>query len=106
MELFNGFHIEFWEELGFMFRHEKKYEGYEIKHGQAIYDSFEFKLQISSSVTLASVYNNLTKINENHAVSEDEAIEWFSRESAYFYREMCSTIIKLKANRLSHLVKP
>lgn len=83
MEKFHGFHIEFWEQLGFRFRHEKLYEGREIKKGWASFGPYTFNLSISE-ITIASVSNDETNHYERHAVYEDDAIEWFCQISPVF----------------------
>ncbi len=80
---FYGYRIDFWEKLGFRFRHEKLYDGREIKKGLASFGPCTFNLWISK-ITIASVSNEETNQYERHAVFEDEAIEWFSRVSDQF----------------------
>ncbi len=87
MTLFYEFRIDFWEKLGFRFSHKKLYDGCEKKYGYATYDHIEFTLIIGQN-TIASVYNKVTKKEEHHALVEDEAIEWFSRESEKFLHKI------------------
>jgi hypothetical protein len=83
MKEFHGFRIGFWERLGFRFRHEKLYEGREVKIGWASFGAYTFNLSISKN-TIASVSNEETNHYERHAVYEDEAIAWFCRLSVNF----------------------
>ena len=83
MKYFHGFNIEFWESLDFKFSHRKLYEGHEKKYGFANYNHLEFTLIVGVN-TVAVIRNNITKKEERHAVFENEAIEWFSRESEKF----------------------
>ena len=84
MEVLYGFRIKFWEELGFRFRSEKDYDGYEKKIGYASYEPYTFSLYVGRHLTIAAVTNDETGDRETHGVFEDEAIEWFSRVSPRF----------------------
>jgi len=84
MDTLHGFRIKFWEELGFRFRTEKDYDGYEKKIGYASYEPYTFSLYISKPLTIAAVTNDETGDRENHGVFEEEAIEWFCMLSEMF----------------------
>jgi len=84
MGVLYGFRIKFWEELGFRFRSEKDYDGYEKKIGYASYEPYTFSLYVGRHLTIATVTNDETGDRENHGVFEDEAIEWFSGVSPEF----------------------
>lgn len=84
MDTLHGFRIKFWEKLGFRFRSEKDYDGYDKKIGYASYEPYTFSLYIGKHLTIAAVTNDENGDRENHGVFEEEAIEWFCRVSSAF----------------------
>ena len=84
MEVLYGFRIKFWEGMGFRFRSQKDYDGYDKKIGHASYKPYTFTLYIGKHLTIAAVTNDKTGDRENHGVFEEEAIEWFGRVSEKF----------------------
>jgi hypothetical protein len=84
MEEFHGFRIQFWEKLGFRFRSDIGYDGFERKLGHGSFGFYTFSLYIGKTLTIAAVVDGRTNDRENHGVFEDEAIEWFCGVSSEF----------------------
>jgi hypothetical protein len=84
METFTGFHLKYWEKLGFRFTKTNPYEGRTVMRARKQFGNFEFLLIISNHNAIGSVENLSTKDEEHHVISEDEAVEWFSSKSIEF----------------------
>jgi hypothetical protein len=84
METLYGFRVWLWEGMGFSFRTVKDFDGYDCKSGSAEFGTLRLNLRINPKFSIASVDNKQTNDTERHAVSEEDAIEWFSRASEEF----------------------
>ena len=93
MEFFTGFNLRFWTELGFRFRESTPYEGRQLFSATSLFDQYEFGLQISNTMSIASVNNFSTRDHEHHVVSEKESVEWFKSKSTAFSKKLEETYI-------------
>ena len=84
METLYGFRVGLWEGMGFRFRTVKDFDGNDCKDGWAEFGPLRLNLRINPNFSIASVDNKETNDIERHAVSEEDAIEWFSRVSEEF----------------------
>ena len=84
METLYGFRVWLWEGAGFRFRIVKDFDGNDCKSGSAEFGTLQLNLRINPKFSIASVDNKETNDTEKHAVSEEDAIEWFSRVSEEF----------------------
>lgn len=86
MDVFSGFHLNYWQGLGFKFTTNTPYDGLTTMRASKQLGEYEFELLISNNTAVASVKNLSTKEYERHAVSEAEAIAWFSKIPDFLLR--------------------
>ena len=92
MEALYGFRVWLWEGMGFSFTTVKNYDGHDCKIGSVEFGELRLNLRINPKFSIASVDNIETNDTERHAVSEDDAIEWFSRISEEFRMKLNSAL--------------
>ena len=84
MDTLYGFRVGLWEGMGFRFRTFKDFDGNDCKSGSAKFGTLSLNLRINPNFSIASIDNSETNDTERHAVTEEDAIEWFSRVSEEF----------------------
>ena len=89
-----SFDVELWKQVGFRFRREDQYPGHFLWWGTGNFDGKSFSIMLSvyeqaddeeaRVMCIGSVSSSATGDHENHAVSQRDAVRWFSRVSPEF----------------------
>ncbi len=89
-----SFDVELWKQVGFRFRHQAQYPGHFLWWGRASFDGKSFTIMLSVHektddeearvACIGAVGSSATRDHENHAVSQHDAVRWFSRVSPEF----------------------
>ena len=101
MEIIFGFRIGLWERIGFRFKPFKDSNGNYCLHGYKEFGTLAFNLMLLSNNAIARIDDIGTKDFERHAVSEDDAIEWFCQISKEFSKEFNSTLQMLSSEEIN-----